>query len=97
MAEIVMSMLRDLISPVRLLSLNPESSTGKVSGRFRSGQLVFDYLFDGERINYGPIKGGQEQARRDGLMDRVRHRDFAPRPFGNLSPRRESLVNRYGR
>ncbi len=52
---------RQFRQPIQLLSLNSSRATGAVTGRFRSGQMVFGYQIKGERVSYQPI--GAELAR----------------------------------
>ena len=46
---------RQFRQPIQLLSLNSSRATGAVTGRFRSGQMVFGYQIKGERVSYQPI------------------------------------------
>ncbi len=57
--------------PVQLLSLNSTRATGAVSGRFRSGQMVFDYLVKGQTVSYGPIGAGAAQGRQDSTTEQA--------------------------
>ena len=59
MARLVREELLTLIQPVTLLSVNPERSTGKITGRFRSSGMLFDYNIGGKTVSYKPVGGGR--------------------------------------
>ena len=62
---------RQFRQPVQLLSLLSSSTTGVVSGRFRSGQMVFAYQVKGQTVSYGPIGAGADQGRQDSTTDQA--------------------------
>lgn len=71
MAAIVTSLLRELIEPVQILSLSSDKASGAVSGRFRSGNLLFDYKLPGDgTISYAPLRGSTEEMRGDAIEQR---------------------------
>ena len=59
MARLVREELLTLIQPVTLLSVNPERSTGKITGRFRSSGMLFDYNIGGQTVSYKPVGAGR--------------------------------------
>ena len=59
MARLVREELLTLIQPVTLLSVNPERSTGKIAGRFRSSGMLFDYNIGGKTVSYKPVGAGR--------------------------------------
>lgn len=68
MARLVREELLTLIQPVQLLSVNPNRSTGEVSGRFRSSGMLFDYAIKGGTVRYRPVGSG---GRRDSAGDLI--------------------------
>jgi chloramphenicol 3-O-phosphotransferase len=62
MARLVRDELITLIQPVQLLSVNPNSKTGAVTGRFRSSGLLYDYNIGGGRVRYKPVGQGRSDA-----------------------------------
>lgn len=71
MTRIVKGVIEELIHQgIQILTLNSSESTGEVSGRFRAGQLVYDYRIKGGSVTYGPIGASASQGRADGLADR---------------------------
>ena len=69
MARLVREELLTLIQPVQLLSVNPNRSTGEVSGRFRSSGMLFDYAIKGSTVRYRPV--GASGSRSDALDQEV--------------------------
>ena len=59
MARLVREELLTLIQPVTLLSVNPERSTGKITGRFRCSGMLFDYNIGGQTVSYKPVGAGR--------------------------------------
>lgn len=51
---LVTQALSDFIRPVVLIDVKPDPS-GKVSGRFRSGALVFGFLITDKKVTYKPL------------------------------------------
>jgi hypothetical protein len=70
MAVIVSQELQKLIQPVQVLTLNPNRSTGEVSGRFRSNELIFEYSIKDGGISYAPLRGTPAAAREDAMRSR---------------------------
>jgi ppGpp synthetase/RelA/SpoT-type nucleotidyltranferase len=60
-ARLVREELLTLIQPVQLLSVNPSKATGKVSGRFRSNSLLFDYSIGNGQVSYRPVGSGSRK------------------------------------
>lgn len=95
MATIVREELLNLIQPVTILTLNASKATGSVSGRFRSGSLIFDYTISGDgTITYSPLRGGEEKARADGLLDRRRLAPYVPGRRGYSAQSAPALTRR---
>jgi hypothetical protein len=69
-ARMTAEVLSEFISPVRLLTLDTDSKTGEVSGRFRSGPMVFTYKIKGERVSYSPLGGTKQEAAAKGKAER---------------------------
>jgi hypothetical protein len=46
---------RQFRQSIQLLTLNSSRATGAVTGRFRSGQMIFNYQIKGEKVSYQPI------------------------------------------
>lgn len=71
MAGLVRDVIGELIhTQIQLMSLNTNSSTGEVSGRFRAGQTIYDYKIVGDEVMYRPMGATPAQARADGIRDR---------------------------
>lgn len=84
MARLVRAALMEFIQPVQLLSIDADKASGAVTGRFRSGEMVFDYQIKGEQVVYGPIGGSRSDA--DGDWER-RSRGYLMTRLG-MSPSR---------
>jgi predicted ABC-type ATPase len=68
MAKLARDVLLEFIQPVQLLTLESDSGTGEVKGRFRSGPLLFDYSI-GKTVKYSPLGGSSKAAARAGQRD----------------------------
>lgn len=56
MASIVRSVIQELLhQQIQIMTLNSSRATGTVSGRFRSGSLVYDYSIKGDDVSYKPV------------------------------------------
>lgn len=74
----VAEVLSEFISPVQLLTLDTNSKTGEVSGRFRSGPMVFTYKIRGQRVSYSPLGGSKQEAKAQGAADRRSDAGYTP-------------------
>lgn len=66
MARLVQQALLEFIRPVQLLTVEADEKTGAISGRFRSGPLLFDYTIKGEKVSYRPLGSGEKGAKAAG-------------------------------
>lgn len=89
MARLVRAALMEFIQPVQLLSIDADKASGAVTGRFRSGEMVFDYQIKGEQVVYGPIGGSRSDA--DGDWER-RSRGYLMTRLGMSSSRLDGFL-----
>jgi len=69
MARLTREVLLEFIQPVQLLTIDSDQASGAVSGRFRSGPLLFEYRIKDEKVSYTPLGGTQKAAARAGQKD----------------------------
>jgi hypothetical protein len=66
-ASLVKSIIDELIhQDVHLLTVNTSAATGETTGRFRAGQLTYDYKIQGDDVAYSPVgatDGGRADSR----------------------------------
>lgn len=71
MAGLVREVIGELIHmPIQVLTLNTNRSSGEVTGRFRGGQVIYDYRIKGDDVTYRPMGSEPGKARADGIRDR---------------------------
>ncbi len=64
-ASLVKSIIDELIhQSVHLLTVNTSAATGETTGRFRAGQLTYDYRIQGDDVAYSPV-GATDSGRAD--------------------------------
>jgi predicted ABC-type ATPase len=85
MAQLTREVLLDFIQPVQLLTIDADQATGAVSGRFRSGPLLFEYKIKGEKVSYSPLGGTEKAATRAGEKDQGKALPKQPQARGDGS------------